>query len=773
MAFSARPSAWKLVYWQIDCLPVRSDGRLSFACLNGGSSKNMLEEKTFTTQIGGRDINVGSGKLAEQAGGAVTVQMGDSMLLATATMSKTAREGLDFFPLSVDYEEKMYAAGKIPGSFFRREGRPSTEAILICRLTDRPLRPLFPDGMRNEVQIIITTLSSDSENHLDIMAVNAASMALTISDIPWNGPIGAVRVGYIDGEFVANPTIPQMADSTLDLRMAATRDAIIMVEAGAYEVPEDVFLQALEIGHQAIQPLIDLQLEMRAAIGKEKAVVSMAATDPLLEERVLARLGDQVRQIVVQYDDRSGRNEAMDELRERIVNSFLEEDETADPKAIRDVIAGVLKKEVRNRILHEGIRPDGRGYTDIRELSSEIGISPRAHGSGLFRRGQTQVLAIAALGTLREAQKLDGLYPEDTRRFIHHYNFPPYSTGETWFLRGPKRREIGHGALAETALLAVVPDEDEFPYTIRVVSEVLSSNGSTSQASVCAACLALMDCGVPIARPVAGVAMGLISDGEKYAVLTDIQGMEDHLGDMDFKVAGTREGVTALQMDIKISGLSRDIMAEALEQALTARLHILDSMAQTISEPRHELSKWAPRMVTIKIDPDKIGAVIGKGGSTIRSIEEDFNVSVDIQDDGTVYVAGVDGEKAEMALARIEVLTREPEIGHIFTGRVVRVTDFGAFVEFTPGVDGMVHISQLSSERLNRVEDAVQLGDEIMVMITGVDRDNGKIRLSRQAVLEGWTLEEAQANDAVRGGGRPNRGGGRSGGRGDRHGSRR
>ena len=418
------------------------------------------------------------------------------------------------------------------------------------------------------------------------------------------------------------------------------------------------------------------------------------------------------------------------------------------------------------------MRPDGRGYADVRELTSEVGISPRAHGSGLFRRGETQVLSIVALGTLREAQRLDGLQPEDTRRFIHHYNFPPFSTGETWFLRGPKRREIGHGALAETALAPMVPDEEEFPYTIRVVSEVLSSNGSTSQASICASSLALMDCGVPLKRAVAGVAMGLISDGSQHAVLSDIQGMEDHLGDMDFKVAGTSEGVTALQMDIKLSGLSREILAQALQQAHEGRMLILDNMLQTMPAAREELSRWAPRMTSIKIDPEKIGAVIGKGGSTIRKLEEEFEVSIDIQEDGTIYVAAVDGEQATLAMESIENLTREPELGQIFTGRVVRTTDFGAFVEFAPGTDGMCHISQLSSERLDRVEDAVKLGDEVMVMITGVDRDNGKIRLSRQAVLEGWTLEEAQSKDSPRGGGRGgSRGGGR--GRGDRRHSRR
>ena len=730
----------------------------------------MSEERIFTTQVGGKDFSVSTGKLAGQAGGAVTVRTGDSLLLATATMSKGTREGLDFFPLSVDFEEKMYAAGRIPGSFFRREGRPSTESILICRLTDRPLRPLFPKGMRNEVQVIITTLSSDGEHHLDIMAVNAASFALTISDIPWNGPIGAIRVGFIDDQLVANPTIEEMGDSLLDLRMAASKDAIIMVEAGAREVSEELLLQALEFGHEAMQPIIDMQLEMREALGKEKREVNLALVDETLDSNVRQRAGDQLKTIVATELQRDARNAAIDALRDEVVNEFVEQDDALDPKSVRGIISTIVKEEVRQRILFDGVRPDGRGYTDIRELSSEVGISPRAHGSGLFRRGETQVLSIVALGTLREAQKLDGLQPEDSRRFIHHYNFPPYSTGETWFLRGPKRREIGHGALAQTALAPMVPTEEDFPYTIRVVSEVLSSNGSTSQASVCASSLALMDCGVPLKRPVAGVAMGLVTDGSQHAVLTDIQGMEDHLGDMDFKVAGTSEGVTALQMDIKIGGLSREIMGQALQQAHAGRMQILDNMVATMPAAREELSRWAPRMTSIKIDPEKIGAVIGKGGSTIRKLEEDFEVSIDIQEDGTIYIAAVDSDQATLALESIENLTREPELGQIFTGRVVRTTDFGAFVEFAPGTDGMCHISQLSSERLDRVEDAVRVGDEAMVMITGVDRDNGKIRLSRQAVLEGWTLEEAQAKDSVRSGGRGGRGGR---GRGDRRHSRR
>jgi polyribonucleotide nucleotidyltransferase len=711
----------------------------------------MNQIKRYSTVVGNKPITIETGKLAGQAGGAVTIRQGDTMLLATATMSKHPREGIDFFPLSVDYEERLYAAGRIPGSFFRREGRPPESAILISRLTDRPLRPLFPKDLRNDVQIILTALSHDQVHNIDILCILGASTALMISDTPWGGPVGAVRVGLIDDEFVINPTIPDMENSALDLRMAGTADAIIMVEAGASEVPEAKVLEALRFGHEAMQPIIELQNQMRAEIGKSKAEYVPEAIDEVLREQVVERIGDRLTQAVMETTaiDREERNRIVDDLRNEIVDSFLEEEvEEADfgPQDVRAVFGDEFKAEVRRRILEENIRPDGRSSTDIRPLSAEVGLSPRAHGSGLFQRGETQVLTVATLGTPREEQTLDGLYPEDSKRYMHHYNFPPYSTGETWPLRGTRRREIGHGALAETALRAVLPPMDEFPYTLRLVSEVLSSNGSTSMASVCGSTLALMDTGVPITAPVGGIAMGLVTDGTRSAILTDIQGMEDHLGDMDFKVAGTVAGITALQMDIKIKGISYDLLQQALDQARDARLKVIDVILEAIPEPRPELSPFAPRMTIIQVDPEKIGAIIGPGGKTIRAIQDEYDVKIDIEDDGTVYIAAVEGKAADLTLERIEALTKEIELGEIYTGKVVRTTDFGAFVELTPGTDGLVHISQLADFHAHSVEDVVQVGDEIMVMVTDIGAD-GKIRLSRQAVLQGWSLEEAQQND--------------------------
>ncbi len=722
----------------------------------------MNEARQFKTVIAGKEITIETGKLAMQAGGAVTVRWGDTMLLATATMSKAPREGIDFFPLSVDYEERLYAVGRIPGSFFRREGRPAEAAILICRLTDRPIRPLFPKDLRNDVQVILTALSHDQVNDIDILGIIGASAALTISDIPWDGPVGAVRIGLIDDELVVNPTIPEMVNSRLDLRVAGTREAILMVEAGANEVPEEIVVEALKLAHEAIQPLIDLQEEMREAVGKPKREYTSFAVPKDLSERIADEIGDRLEQVMPELEsrDKAERAAILDAIENEVMAAF-DEDEIA-PRDVSQVFTEVLKREVRERILNEGIRPDGRGLRDIRPISVEVGIAPRAHGSGLFTRGETQVLSIVTLGTPRDEQPLDGLYPVESKRYIHHYNFPPYSTGETRFLTGPKRREIGHGALAETALRPMIPPEDEFPYTIRVVSEVLSSNGSTSMASVCGSTLALMDAGVPIKRPVAGIAMGLIKEGDRYAILTDIQGMEDHLGDMDFKVAGTTEGITALQMDIKIKGISYQIMAEALEQAREARLFILDKMLEVIPEPRPDLSPYAPRMTILHVDPDKIGAIIGPGGKMVRHIQEETGVRIEIEDDGTVYIAATNGDSARRAQEMIEALTEEPEIGKVYVGKVVRTTDFGAFVEFLPGQDGMVHISQLADFRASRVEDVVQVGDEIMVMVTDIDAD-GKVRLSRQAVLEGWTPEEARARDR-----KPSRGGGSRGKRGPR-----
>jgi polyribonucleotide nucleotidyltransferase len=709
-----------------------------------------MSGKQFIVRLGERDLIVKTGHLAEQAGGAVTLREGDTMLLATATMSKKPREGIDFFPLSVDLEERLYAAGRIPGGWFRREGRPPTSAILVARLTDRPLRPLFPKDMRNEVQVIVTPLSHDQVHQHDILAVNAASAALHISDIPWEGPIGAVRIGLIDGSFVINPTYEQMESSELDLRMASTADAIIMVECAALEVEEETMIEALKLGYETVQPFIELQNQMKAQIGKEKRTYEVKEVSGLLREAVSKRVEQQIAEIISRYYNRDERNIELEDLREQVSLEYADNEEAEIAETLSQVdtvFEDVVKEQVRHHILDEGIRPDGRDYTTIRPLSAEIDLIPRVHGSGLFQRGQTQVLSLATLGTPRDAQEFDGLEPEPDKRYMHHYNFPPYSTGETWFLRGPKRREIGHGMLAENALRAVIPDKEEFPYTIRVVSEVMSSNGSTSMASVCGSTLALMDAGVPITAPVAGIAMGLVTDGEKFAVLTDIQGMEDHLGDMDFKVAGTKDGITALQMDIKIKGIPYDILSGALHQARDARLEILNVMTAVIAEPRPELKPYAPRMTIMNIDPDKIRNVIGKGGETIRAIQQDTGARIDIEEDGTIYIAASDGDGAARAQAQIEALTETPEPGRIYTGKVTRIEDYGVFVEILPGTDGMVHVSQLETYRIDHPRDVVSIGDEIMVMVTDISPD-GKIRLSRQAVLAGWTLEEAQSRDS-------------------------
>lgn len=703
--------------------------------------------KQFSTIVGDHEITFETDKLAGQANGALTVRVGDAMLFASAVMSDDIREGIDFFPLSIDYEERLYAGGRIPGSFFRREGRPSDEAILIARLTDRPLRPLFKENMRNEVQIIIYSLSADLEHPLDILAINAASAALIISDIPWGGPIGAVRVGRVNGEFIINPTYQQMEESDLDLRVAGTRDAILMVESGSDEIGEDVMISAISFAHESIQPLIDLQEKMAAEVGKEKSEVDVKSIDEGLVEKIYNQAHEQITQFLDQPHLKAELDERISTLKENIVMEIAGEDEELVPE-VKGAFETAYKRVVRTRILEKGIRPDGRGTNDIRDIWCEIGTSPRAHGSGIFTRGETQVLTLATLGTPKEAQELDSLSPEDSKRYMHHYNFPPFSTGEVKRIFR-SRREVGHGALAERALEPVLPDEKDFPYTIRLVSEVMSSNGSTSMASVCGSTLALMDTGVPIKSAVAGIAMGLIKNGDQYEILTDIQGLEDHLGDMDFKVAGTKEGITALQMDIKIKGITPQIMKEALAQAKEARLFIIDKITEIIPEPHKELKPFVPRITTIKIPVEKIGAIIGPGGKTIRAIQEETDTRIDVAEDGTVYIAATEKKAEEEARERIERLTESPIVGHIYTGKVVRTTDYGAFIEILPGTDGMVHISQLDTERINKVEDVARVGEEITVMITNIDRD-GKIRLSRQAILEGWTAEEAREHDSPR-----------------------
>ncbi len=700
------------------------------------------EDKVYSANIGGREFTIATGKLAEQASGACTVRYGDTIVLAAVVAAKEAMEGRDFLPLTVDYEERMYAAGKIPGGFIKREGRPTETATLTARLTDRPIRPLLPKQWRSEIQVTITTLSSDQENEPEILSIIGASAAMLLSEVPFNGPVGAAKVGYLDGEFILNPTAQQLQKSDLELTIAGTYDAVSMVEAWANELPEDVMLEAVRFGwEQGIKPVVELQRQMAEEAQPKKRDWTPPVTDTSLQDRMLEWLGNRLREETTS-SDKVTREAATEALRQEVVNHFvgdvaLEEINTVELAAGKAWDA-LLKENVRTAILERGERPDGRGPRDIREITCEVGVLPRTHGSGLFTRGQTQVLSIATLGTGADEQMLDGLGIEDKKRYIHHYNFPSFSTGEARRGRGPSRRDIGHGALAERSLVPVLPSEEDFPYVIRVVSETLSSNGSSSMASVCGSTLCLLDAGVPLKAPVAGIAMGLVEskDGSQHKVLTDIQGIEDALGDMDFKVAGTREGVTGLQLDLKTSGLAFEIMQEAFEQAREARLHILDKMEEVISRPRGELSIYAPRILRIKINPEKIGALIGPGGKNIRGITEQTGTKIDVEDDGTVLVASTDGESAKKAIRMIEGLTKEAAVGEIYLGKVVRILPYGAFVEVLPGKDGLVHISELADYRVERVEDVVNLGDEINVMVIDVDRQ-GKISLSRKAVLTG------------------------------------
>jgi polyribonucleotide nucleotidyltransferase len=666
-------------------------------------------------------------------------------------MAKEPREGIDFFPLTCDYEEKLYAAGKIPGAFMRREGRPSEQAILASRLTDRPLRPLFPDGFRLDVQVISTVLSVDQENDPTILSINGASTALVISDIPFQGPVGAVRMGYIDGQVVVNPPMSQMADSELDLVVAGTSDAILMVEAGAKGVSEQVVLDALAAAHEEIKRISAGQLELREQVGLEKREWVSPSYPEQMVEIVGEYLALRLDQVLFSADKQM-RETGVDELRTRTVIELGERfPEHAD--IIGKLFDKAVKDRVRQRVVDDGVRVDGRGLKDIRPITVDVGVLPRTHGSGLFTRGQTQALTIATLGSMSDQQKLDGLTADEFKRFMHHYNFPPFSVGEARPLRGPGRREIGHGALAERALLAVVPPVEDWPYTIRLVSEILSSNGSTSMASVCGSTLALMDAGVPIKAPVAGIAMGLVTREGRFAVLTDIQGVEDALGDMDFKVAGTRDGITALQMDIKIKGLTMEIMAQALEQAREARLFVLDRMLAVLPRPRSEMSTYAPRITTILINPDKIRDVIGPGGKTIRKITEETGAQIDVEDDGRVFIAAVDQVAGQKAIDWIKSLTDEVEVGKIYHGKVVRIMPFGAFVEVLPGQDGLVHISKLTDHRVERVEEVINIGDEIVVKAVEVD-SQGRLNLSRQAAIEeltakGEPIDEKISQDAI------------------------
>lgn len=689
---------------------------------------------SYSIELGGRTLTMEIGKIAKQANGAVLVRYGDTAVVVAATGTKTPREGVDFFPLTVDFEEKMYAVGKIPGGFIKREGRPAETAILTSRLIDRPIRPMFPEGYHNDVQIVATAVSVDPDNAPDIPAMIGASCALSISDIPFEGPIAGVRVGMIDGQYIINPTIEQAKVSRLNLAVAGTKDAILMVEAGAKEISEDEMLDAIWFGHEEIKKLVEWQEKIMAEVGKPKMEVPVYEPPAELAAEIEAYGAEQLKAALMDAN-KLEREENVARIKAEIADAFMEK-YPDNAKDVAYITQKLVKKIVRRTISVDKIRPDGRALDEVRPVTCEVGLLARPHGSALFTRGQTQILNVLALAPLSEAQTLDGLGVELTKRYIHHYNFPPYSVGETKPLRSPGRREIGHGALAERALLPVIPSEEEFPYAIRLVSETLESNGSSSMGSVCASTLSLMDAGVPIKAPVAGVAMGLVKDGDYFTILTDIQGLEDALGDMDFKVAGTKNGITAIQMDIKIDGINKEIFKQALAQAKRGREHIMGIMLDCISEPRKELSKYAPKITTIHVDPEKISKIIGPGGKTIKKIVEETGAKIDIEEDGRVYIAAVNSEEAAKAIDMINGITAEAEVGKIYTGKVTRLMAFGAFVEILPGKEGLVHISQLSTERVNKVEDVVSVGDEIVVKVTEIDQ-KGRINLSRKAVLAG------------------------------------
>ncbi|QUH26332.1 polyribonucleotide nucleotidyltransferase [Serpentinicella alkaliphila] len=688
--------------------------------------------KVFKTELAGRQFTVETGKLAQLSNGSCLVTYGETVVLVNANSSKEPKEGIDFFPLSVDYEEKLYAVGKIPGGFIKREGRPSESAILTSRLIDRPIRPLFPKGYRNDVQVIATVLSVDQDCTPDVVAMIGSSIALSISDIPFQGPTASVNVGLINGEFIINPTSAQREVTELDLMLSGTKDAVMMIEAGSNEVSEEQMLEAIMFGHEEIKKIVAFIEEIVAEVGKPKQELKLAKIDEDIEEAVKEFATAKILDAIKTFD-KTERNENLDRVKEETVEFFSEQFEDRI-KQVKEVFASLVKKQLRTMILKERVRPDDRSLEEIRPISCEVGVLPRTHGTGLFTRGQTQALTVATLGALGDVQKIDGLGEEETKRYMHHYNFPPYSTGEARFLRSPGRREIGHGALAERALEPMIPSVEDFPYAIRLVSEVLASNGSSSQASVCGSTLALLDAGVPIKSMVAGIAMGLVKENDDVAILSDILGMEDALGDMDFKVAGTDKGITAIQMDIKIAGIDRKILQEALEQARVGRLHILGKMKEAIDAPRSELSPYAPRVLKMKINPDKIREVIGTGGKTINKIIEESGVKIDIENDGTIFIAADSMEAGQKAVRAIEQIIKEPEIGEVYKGKVIKIMNFGAFVEIMPGKEGLVHISNLAHERVNKVEDVLATGQELEVKIIEID-PQGKISLSRKALL--------------------------------------